>query len=290
MNNSVQIVRILRMIRFEHSVFALPFALCGAFIAAKGWPPLFDLLLIIAAAVSARSGAMSYNRIRDRFHDASNPRTKDRELAKGTMSLRFAIFFTLISLLLFILFSYMLSPLCGLLSLPCIIVLLGYSHLKNYTFLCHLGIGLSLAIAPAAAWLAVHKTFLGNWESPLWIGAGVLCWVSGFDILYALQDIDHDKKEGTFSLPARFGESFSLKVVTVLFVLALVAWQVGLTQSLDMRWSYAFLLVIGILLSFSVFSVHRFGIVSSSENLFRINTWVPILFIIGFVLDFFKII
>ena len=290
MSSFKSILRVLRMIRFEHSFFALPFVLCGSFIAADGWPPFVDLLLIIAAAVSARSGAMTYNRIRDRFHDASNSRTQDRELARGTMSLRFAIFFTLISILLFVLFSYLLSPLCGLLSLPCIVVLLGYSHLKNYTFLCHAGVGLALAISPAAAWLAVHKTFLGDWESPLWIGLGVLFWVSGFDILYALQDIEHDKKEGTFSLPLRFGERSSLKIVAALFALALIAWQVGLNHSLEMQWSYAFLLVIGILLSFSVISVYRFGIISSSRNLFRINTWVPILFIIGFSLDFFKMI
>ena len=174
-----KLARTLRMIRFEHSVFALPFALTGAWIAARGLPPLIDLAWIVIAAVAARSAAMAFNRIADRKIDAANPRTADRELVTGAIDLRFAWLFTEINAAFFVGASFALAPICGWLSFPVLAVLFGYSLLKRFALLCHFGLGLALACAPSGAWLAIAKDFLPGWGVPLWIGGGVVAWVAG---------------------------------------------------------------------------------------------------------------
>jgi 4-hydroxybenzoate polyprenyltransferase len=232
-----KLARTLRMIRFEHSVFALPFALSGAWLAAGGLPPGLDLGLIVLAAVTARSAAMAFNRIVDRDLDAANPRTAKRELVTGALDLRFAVLFTLVNAGLFVVASFLLAPICGWLSLPVLVVVLGYSLLKRFTLLCHFGLGLALACAPSGAWLAVAKEFHPGWGLPLWIGAGVVSWVAGFDLLYAIQDLDYDRSSGLRSIPARLGARRTRLLSALLFVLALACWAaVGIFAGL--AWPY----------------------------------------------------
>ena len=223
--------RTLRMIRIEHSVFALPFALSGAWLAAAGAPPVADLVGIVGAAAAARSAAMAFNRWSDRAVDALNPRTRDRELVTGALSPRFALAFTAVCAVVFVATAWWLAPLCGLLALPVLGVLLGYSRLKHHTWLCHAGLGLALGCAPAGAWLAVSKDFLPGWEVPLWVGAGVVAWTTGFDLLYAIQDLDHDRRSGLHSLPARFGSRAARAASALAFVAAVALWAVAGRQA-----------------------------------------------------------
>lgn len=232
-----KLARTLRMIRFEHSVFALPFALTGAWIAARGLPPLIDLAWIVIAAVAARSAAMAFNRIADRKIDAANPRTADRELVTGAIDLRFAWLFTVINAAVFVGASFALAPICGWLSFPVLAVLFGYSLLKRFTLLCHFGLGLALACAPSGAWLAIAKDFLPGWGVPLWIGGGVVAWVAGFDLLYAIQDENFDRGAGLRSIPARLGAQRTRALSALLFVLALVLWAVA-GQLAELSWPY----------------------------------------------------
>ena len=219
-----RLARTLRMIKVEHSVFALPFALAGAWLAAGGLPPLLDLALVVLAAVLARSAAMAFNRWADRDVDATNPRTAVRELPSGQLSAGYALGFTVVCAAGFVAAAWALAPICGWLALPTLVVLLGYSRLKRFTWLCHLGLGLALGIAPVGAWLAVAKDFAPEVWAPVWIGVGVLAWTAGFDLLYAIQDIEHDRAEGLSSFAARFGAGAARAASGLCFLLALGAW------------------------------------------------------------------
>ncbi len=202
--------RTLEMIKFEHSVFALPFALLGALLAAGGWPPWRVLAWIVVAMVGARSAAMTFNRIADRRIDAYNPRTRQRALPSGQLSLRFAIGFFLASAAVFELAAWQLNRLAFELSLPALAIVTLYSYTKRFTWLSHWFLGLAMGIAPAAAWIAVRGSF-----SPLILplSGAVLLWGAGFDILYACQDYDFDaSRPDLFSLPKRFGIARSLRV------------------------------------------------------------------------------
>lgn len=231
------LARTLRMIRFEHSVFALPFALSGAWIAAGGLPHWSDLAWIVLAAVAARSAAMAFNRIVDRKIDAANPRTAERELVTGAIELRFAWLFTVANAVVFVAASFALAPICGWLSFPVLLVLFGYSLLKRFTLLCHFGLGLALACAPSGAWLAIAKDFAPGWGIPLWIGGGVVAWVAGFDLLYAIQDQGFDRGAGLRSIPARLGAQRTRALSALLFVLALVLWAVA-GDFAELSWPY----------------------------------------------------
>jgi 4-hydroxybenzoate polyprenyltransferase len=275
----------LRMIKFEHTVFALPFALAGAWLAAGGLPPWFDLFLIVIAAVAARSAAMAYNRISDRRIDASNPRTATRELVTGALSLRYAVLFTLINSAVFVAAAFSLAPVCGWLSFPVLIVLLGYSKLKRFSWLCHMGLGVALGLAPAGAWLAIQKDFHPGWQTPLWIGLGVLAWVTGFDLLYAIQDIEHDRKEGLHSFPARFGSAVSRACSMALYAVAVLAWAgVGVQASLGSIYQGAVLLIAGILV-FEHWLLRGGRLERVPVVFFRVNSWVGVVFFLGLWID-----
>ncbi|MBC8369424.1 MAG: UbiA family prenyltransferase [Planctomycetes bacterium] len=273
------------MIKFEHSVFALPFALSGGVIAARGMPPLPDLLLLVLAAVFARSAAMAYNRVRDRHHDSSNPRTANRELVTGALSVRYAVWFTLLCCAGFIATAYLLAPICAVLALPCLFVLLGYSHLKHISYFCHLGLGLALGLAPAGAWLAVNKSFEGEWFIPLLLGCGVMLWVAGFDLLYAIQDIKHDLQQKTFSFPARFGVANTKALSLVLFCAAVVIWtSCNRLLGLDF-YSHFCAILIAILLLAEWSIVHHFGEQKIPLAFFKVNAWVPVVYFVGLAAD-----
>jgi 4-hydroxybenzoate polyprenyltransferase len=203
MQNVLRSTRItLEMIKWEHSIFALPFALTGAVLAANGWPPLRILLWIIVCMVSARSAAMAFNRWADARLDAANPRTAMRAIPAGHLSPGFVLAFTIVAAAIFLFAAAMLNRLTLELAPLALAVVLAYSYMKRLTRWSHLVLGIALGIAPSAAWIAVRGSL-----SPriLILTAIVVLWVGGFDVLYACQDFDHDRRAGLFSIPAAIG-------------------------------------------------------------------------------------
>lgn len=198
----------LEMIKFEHTLFALPFAFLGAVLAADGFPTWRQILWITVAMVGARSAAMTFNRIVDREIDAANPRTANRELPAGRLSLTFAWAFLLASVAVFVFAAYSLNWLTFALSPVALISVLGYSYAKRFTAFAHVLLGWALAISPTAAWIAVRGAI--DSEVPILLSLFVLMWTAGFDVLYACQDHDFDTKAGLHSIPARFGIARSL--------------------------------------------------------------------------------
>jgi len=213
----------LSMIRFAHTIFALPFALLSTLLAAGGVPSLPTLFWILVAMVGARSAAMSFNRIVDRGIDARNPRTASRELPAGILSVRFAALFSAVSAALFVLAAAQLNRLCLLLSPVALAVVLGYSLTKRFTSLSHLVLGLSLAIAPVGAWIAVTGALA---LLPVVLALAVVFWVAGFDVLYSLQDETFDREQGLRSLPAQLGNRRAL-LLSALFHAAALALLFG---------------------------------------------------------------
>ncbi len=269
-----RLAKVLRMVKFEHSVFALPFALGGAWLAARGLPPWSDLLWIVVAAVAARSSAMAFNRLVDRRFDASNPRTASRELVTGELSAAWTAAFTAATAAAFVGASFALAPICGWLSLPVLGILLGYSLLKRFTLLCHFGLGVALACAPAGAWLAVAKDFLPGWHVPLWIGAGVVCWVAGFDLLYSIQDLEHDRREGLHSVPARFGPGATRGFAALLHVAAVLLLARAQREAALGTWATAGLTAVALLLLVEHLLVRGDRIDRIPVAFFDVNAWV----------------
>jgi 4-hydroxybenzoate polyprenyltransferase len=204
----------LSMIKIEHTLFALPFAFLGAVLAANGWPTARQIVWITLAMVGARSCAMAFNRIVDREFDAQNPRTRMRELPTGRVSLRFARAFTIASAALFLLAAAMLNRLTLLLAPLALASVLFYSYTKRFTSLSHLVLGWCLSIAPTGAWIAVRGAL--DSRVPLLLSLIVLLWTAGFDILYACQDYDFDRRAGLFSIPARLGIARALWIARAL--------------------------------------------------------------------------
>ena len=198
---------ILEMIKFEHTVFALPFAFTGALLAANGIPAGRTILWIIVAMVGARSAAMGFNRWADRKFDADNPRTKTRALPLGLVTPGQVVVFTAVSSVVLIFAAFMLNPLSLSLSPVALAIVFFYSYTKRFTFLSHAALGLAISLAPIGAWVAVT----GRIDPPaLVLGAAVLLWLFGFDVLYALQDMEFDRRAGLHSIPQRFGIRRSL--------------------------------------------------------------------------------
>ncbi|MFN0277410.1 MAG: UbiA-like polyprenyltransferase [Pyrinomonadaceae bacterium] len=210
----------LAMIKFEHTLFALPFAFLGAILAANGLPSLRQIVWITIAMVGARSAAMTFNRIIDRDIDAANPRTAMRELPAGKLSLPFAWAFLYVSIGVFLLASYSLNWLTFALSPIALVFVLGYSYAKRFTAFAHLLLGSALAISPSAAWIAVRGNLLD--EIPLLLSLFVMIWTAGFDVLYACQDFEHDRRHGLRSIPARFGVKNALWIARLFHFQAFV--------------------------------------------------------------------
>jgi len=216
----------LEMIKWEHSIFALPFALCGAMLAAGGIPTAHQLIWIIVAMVAARSAAMSFNRLADASIDAANPRTQARALPAGVLTLKFVRNFVLIASAIFVFAAWQLNRLAFLLSPVALAILLLYSYTKRWTRWSHLVLGFALGIAPAAAWIAIR----GSLDARiLLLTAAVTFWVAGFDVLYACQDYDFDQRAGLHSLPRYCGIGNALWIarlfhLSMLFLLAALVW------------------------------------------------------------------
>lgn len=205
------------MIKFEHTLFALPFAYIGALLAEKKIPAAPDLLWITLAMVGARTAAMSLNRIIDRHLDARNPRTANRALPRGLLRSGEVWFYVLLSLLLLLYSAYQLNLLALCLSPGAVVALFAYSYTKRFSWACHLALGFVLALAPVGSWIAITGQFH---PAPLLLGVGVLFWVAGFDIIYACADYEFDRREGIHSIPARFGIGAALYVSIFFHILA----------------------------------------------------------------------
>lgn len=209
----------LEMIKFRHSVFALPFAYLGAFLAEMRIPSLLTLFWITAAMVGARSFAMAINRLIDREIDRKNPRTAGRALPKGLLRSSNVAVFSLASLAIFLVAVYNLAPVCRYLWPLVVIPFVIYPYTKRFTYLSHFVLGLCLGLAPVGAWMAVTNSIAAE---PVLLGAAVFFWVAGFDIFYAMQDVDFDRRHKLFSIPARFGIKTSLTLTRVLHFTAVV--------------------------------------------------------------------
>jgi 4-hydroxybenzoate polyprenyltransferase len=209
----------LEMIKWEHSIFALPFALCGAMLAAGGWPAWHQLAWIIVAMVSARSAAMAFNRVADAAIDAANPRTRTRALPAGALTPSFVATFVVLSCAVFVLAASRLNHLTLILSPLALAIVLLYSYTKRFTRWSHLVLGFALGIAPAAAWIAVRASL-----DPriLLLTAAVTFWVGGFDVLYACQDFDFDREAGLHSVPRYFGIRAALAIARLFHAIMLL--------------------------------------------------------------------
>jgi len=279
-----RIKTVLEMIKFEHSVFALPFALTGALLAARathqpprGWPSLRQILWIVAAMVAARSAAMTMNRIADLRYDRENPRTRQRALATGALSPQFAWFFTLVAIAVFFLAAWQLNPLAVKLAPLAIAILFFYSYTKRFTNWSHLFLGFALGISPAAAWIAIT-----GWLDPriLILCAAVTLWVGGFDVLYACQDIDYDQRAGLFSVPKRFGIANALLIARVMHfgVIALLAW---LAFSFGLPWpAWAGIGVVAALLAYEHSLVKADDLSKLDAAFFTVNGYISLLFLL----------
>ena len=227
-----QLKIIAEMIKIEHTIFALPFACMGAFLAAGGLPSFWTCFWILVAMVGGRSAAMAFNRLADAEIDKRNPRTSNRALPRGLLRKGEVALFTLVSAALLLLAAWMLNPLSFILAWPVLLILLGYSYTKRFTWLAHFVLGFCLGMTPLAGWVAVKGTIE---LVPVLFSLGVLFWTAGFDVIYACQDHEIDRREGLFSIPVRFGIrgglviSALLHVVTAAFfcaagILAGLAW------------------------------------------------------------------
>jgi 4-hydroxybenzoate polyprenyltransferase len=283
---------ILEMIKFEHSVFALPFALTGALLAARyptppgalpgwpaaaGWPSWRQILWIIVAMVGARSAAMTMNRIIDLRYDRENPRTRTRALATGALSVGFAWAFALAASAVLVIAAWQLNTLAFELSPVALAVLFFYSYTKRFTLWSHVVLGFCLGMSPAAAWIAID----GSLDARMLIlCAAVTLWVGGFDVLYACQDIEYDKSAGLFSVPKRFGIARALTIARAMHVvmIALLAW---LAASFHLPWpAWIGIAVVAALLAYEHSLVSPNDLSRMNAAFFTVNGYISLLFLL----------
>ena len=290
--SNMQLVEKIRnygsLVRFSHTVFALPFALASV---ALAWPShpvtLRNLLWILIAMVSARSAAMAFNRLVDRRFDAHNPRTENWELPQGTVKVWEAVLLTVMSAAIFVYAAYQINLICFLLSPVALAILFFYSLTKRFTWASHLFLGLALSLAPMGAWLAVAGSPIDLLElaTPFFLGLAVLFWLAGFDIIYALQDFEFDRKEGLRSIPVRFGIAGALRlsslfhVCTVIFLAA-----VGLSAQMGVVYWFGFVIV-----SIILFWEHRLVTPTDLSRInrafFDFNAYVSVGYLLTIVAD-----
>lgn len=270
----------LEMIKFEHTLFALPFAFLGAVLAADGLPTAWQLVWITVAMVGARSAAMTFNRIIDKDIDAANPRTANRELPTGRLSIGFAWAFLVVSVVLFVTAAYFLNWLTFILSPIALLSVLGYSYAKRFTSFSHLILGWALAISPTAAWIAVRGTI--DSEVPLLLSLLVLMWTAGFDVMYACQDYEYDRKAGLRSIPARFGIKNALRIARLFHFQAFIAL-VLLYLVTDLGWAaLAGVLLVGGLLIYQHTLVSAKNLSRMNAAFFTTNAFVSVILFISF--------
>ena len=273
-----------RMVKIEHSVFALPFAYLGAFLAAGGWPGLKPFLLLTLAMVAVRSFAMAFNRLTDLPYDRKNPRTMNRPLVSGEIGVGATWVFLALTAAVFVLCCWGLNPLCLRLSGPALLWSAVYSFTKRFTWLCHFFLGSVLGLAPLAGWLGVTPALS---MTPVFFFLGVTFWVAGFDLLYACQDTDFDRKEGLFSMPARLGAPVALAVSTFCHVNAtlfflLGVWSAGLGWISYAVWAAASLILLG---EHTIISAQDMSRVNLA--FFTMNGGISVAFFLGVLADLY---
>lgn len=272
----------LQMVDFGHTLFGLPFAYLGAFLAIKGIPSLSQLFWITMAMISARTAALCLNRLIDRHYDRLNPRTADWVLASGKLSIKWIWVFVFICLALLIISAAQLNTLCLKLSPLAVIILWGYSYTKRFTWWCHLILGIAIGIGPVGAWIAITGTF--DWQ-PIFLAAAVACWIAGFDTMYACQDIEFDRNQGLYSIPARFGERLALlfsavfHVFTVIFLIL-----TGLILNLGILY-YLGVIFAAIVLLYEHIIVKPGDLSKVNLASFKINRYVGLIIFITTLMD-----
>lgn len=276
---------VLRLVKFSHSVFALPFALAGAWLAAGGVPRWATLGWIVLCAVAARTAAMAFNRLVDRDVDALNPRTRGRELPRGVLSIGLVAALVAASAGVFIAGAFALGPLPGRLSVPVLAVLLGYSYVKRFSALAHFVLGFALALAPLGAWVAVRGTLDGPLAPVLWLALAVWAWVAGFDLIYACQDAAFDRERGLHSLPAKLGIARALVVSRVLHVVTVAALvAAGVAAGLGAAYFGAVALVAALLVAEQRL-VRADDLSRVDAAFFTVNGWVGVALFVGLAID-----
>ncbi len=275
----------IELIKFEHTVFALPFAYLGLWMARKEWPSWRVFLGVTLAMVSARTAGMLMNRLADKAIDAKNPRTRNRALVTGDFSTRAAWIAAAVSVAVFFVAASRLNPLCFKLSPVALILLSGYHYVKRFSFLCHFALGAVLGLAPVGGWLAATGEF--SWV-PLPLFFAVTAWVAGFDILYALQDVDFDKSMGLHSVPVHFGIPQSLKISYYCHAAAVVFLALfGLTAHLGILYASG-VLVTAALLQFEHHLVGDGDLSRLNTAFFTINGWIGILLFVFAFMDVYR--
>jgi 4-hydroxybenzoate polyprenyltransferase len=272
----------LEMIKWEHSVFALPFALCGALLAADGWPSLRQTMWILVCMVAARSAAMAFNRLADSEFDAANPRTATRALPAGQLTRRFVAAFVLVSSGVFVLGAAQLNKLAFLLSPVALSVILLYSFTKRFTRWSHLVLGFSLGMAPAAAWIAVR----GELDARvLLLTAAVTFWVAGFDVLYACQDYDFDRSAGLHSLPRAIGIARALAAARAMHA-AVIVLLAAATAAFALGWSArSGVLAVALLLGYEHSLVSARDLSRLNAAFFTMNGVIAVVFFVFVAAD-----
>ena len=282
MSTTVTARRFVSLVKFEHTVFALPFAFVGAILAAGGVPSAKTLGWVTLAMVGARSLAMALNRLIDAEIDARNPRTAAREIPSGLLSRAQVIGFCLLSLVVFLIAVWQLDPIVRWLWPIPVLAFLIYPYTKRFTWLCHLVLGLTSGLAPLGAWLAVS----GDADpAPFMLWAAVALWIGGFDVIYATTDVDFDRGEGLKSLPARFGIAPALMVTRIAHLLAVcLLIAVGVTLGLGPLY-YLGLAIVAALLGYENSIVHPDDLSRVNVAFFTLNGVISVVFLAGVLAD-----
>lgn len=269
------------LVMFQHSIFALPFIFIAMVVAAKGWFGFKLLILGVLAAVTARNFAMGFNRYMDRDIDALNPRTINRPNVDGRISANAMFIFVVVNALLFILVAYFVNDLAFILSLPILIIIGSYSYFKRFSYLAHIILGISLALAPIAGVVAVSENI------PLWViflSIGVMFWVAGFDLLYSLQDIEVDKKLGLHSVPSVFGVEKTMLFSKVFHALTVIFWLLFVIYSSSSYFAYLAVIISALMLSYEHYLVNK-DFKKIDRAFFTVNGYLGIVFFLLIVLD-----
>jgi len=267
----------LEMIKFEHTIFALPFAFFGMLLAAGGWPPLRQFAWITVAMAAARTLAMGFNRLADRWYDARNPRTASRPLVTGAISARATWIGILVAALILWVAAWQLGPLPLLLLPGALVFLLGYSYTKRITWLTHYLLGFTDGLAPMGAWAAVRGSLFTAQDLPAWILLAILTfWIGGFDLIYACQDVAFDQQEKLHSIPARFGVAFALRLSTLSHLLTgILLGSLGWVARLSWPYWVGLVLVAG-MLAWEHFLVHPDDLSRIDVAFFNINSYISV--------------
>jgi len=273
---------VLEMVKIEHTIFALPFAFMGAFLAVRGFPRLAQIGWILLAMAGARSAAMAFNRLVDFSFDSRNPRTANRALPTKQLSREFVIAFVVGSSAVFVFAASQLNRLSLELSPLALGIIFVYSYAKRFTWLTHIFLGISLACAPVGAWIALRGSLS---PAPLILGLAVALWVAGFDIIYSCQDLEFDKGEQLFSVPKRFGVRAALWISAVLHLIMLIIvgflfWREGLGTI-----SFVGLAIVGLLLAYEHSLVRPTDMSRVNTAFFTINGWISILLFVTTMID-----